>query len=91
MLSAIVASTGLLGTCTNPSVAAASVMLCATVKAVMVPTSLAPSLNQNKQRQHEQQMIDAEKNVLHAQHQIGATHFQRTGRGRHHETTATME
>ena len=42
---------------------------------------LAPSFHQNKQRQHEQQMIDTEKNVLHAQHQVGATHFQRAGRG----------
>ena len=36
MESAIAASTGRAGTCTKPSVAAASVMLCATVKAVTV-------------------------------------------------------
>ena len=47
----------------------------------MVPTSLAPSFNQNKQRQHEQQMIDAEKNVLYAQHKVSATNFQRARRG----------
>ena len=39
MLSAIVASTGADGTCTTPSVASASVMLCATVNAVIVFTS----------------------------------------------------
>ena len=33
---------------------------------------LAPSLHQNKQGQHEQQMVDAEKNVLHSQHEIRA-------------------
>ena len=38
MLSAIAASTGWIGTCTKPSVAAASVMLCATVNAVIVAT-----------------------------------------------------
>ena len=37
---------------------------------------LAPPFYQNKQRQHEQQVIDAEQNVLHAQHQVGAAHFQ---------------
>ena len=39
MLSAIVASTGAGGTCTKPSVAAASVTLCASVNAVTVATS----------------------------------------------------
>ncbi len=39
MLSAITASTGAGGTCTKPSVAAPSVMLCATVNAVTVATS----------------------------------------------------
>ena len=42
MLSAMIASTGGCGTCTKPSVAAASVMLCATVKAVTVFTSFHP-------------------------------------------------
>ena len=37
MLSAMTASTGAPGTRTNPSVAAASVRLCATVNAVIVP------------------------------------------------------
>ena len=39
MLSAMTASTGADGTCTKPSVASASVMLCATVNAVIVLTS----------------------------------------------------
>ncbi len=38
MLSAMIASTGAEGTCTKPSVAAPSVMLCATVNAVTVAT-----------------------------------------------------
>ena len=40
MLSAIAASTGGPGTCTTPSVASASVIECATVKAVTVMTSI---------------------------------------------------
>ena len=51
---------------------------------------LAPSFHQNKQRQHEQQMVDAEKNVLHAEHQVGAAHFQRTRARLLQQTTATM-
>ena len=43
MLNAMIASTGGGGTCTTPSVASASVMLCANVKAVMVLNSgIAP-------------------------------------------------
>ena len=42
MLSAMTASTGRCGTCTKPSVAAESVMLCEIVKAVTVFTSLQP-------------------------------------------------
>ena len=42
MLSAIIASTGGPGTCTQPSVAATSVMLCATVNAVTVATIRLP-------------------------------------------------
>ena len=42
MLSAITASTGLVGTWTSPRVAAASVMLCAIVNAVTVFTSIQP-------------------------------------------------
>ena len=42
---------------------------------------LAPPFYQNKQRQHEQQVIDAEQNVLDAQYQVGAAHFQCARRG----------
>jgi len=42
---------------------------------------LAPSLHQNKQGEHEQQMVDAEKNVLHPQHEIGARNIQCARRG----------
>ena len=42
MLNAIVASTGGRGTCTQPSVAATSVRLCAAVKAVTVATMRTP-------------------------------------------------
>ena len=46
---------------------------------------LAPSFHQNEQGEHEQQMVDAEKNVLDTEHKIGAAHFQRTGRGCYHK------
>ena len=79
MLSAITASTGGRGTCTNPSVAAASVMLCATVNAVTVLTSRQRAAHDEQQRQHEQQMIDAEQDVLDAEREIDAGHRQPLG------------
>ena len=69
MLSAITASTGADGTWTKPSVASASVMLCAMVKAVTVFTS-SQSARDEEQRQHEEQMIDAEQDVLDAEPEI---------------------
>jgi hypothetical protein len=62
MLSAITASTGACGTRTQPSVAAASVMLCATVK-------------DHQQRQHEQQVVDAQQDVLDTQGRVGARYL----------------
>ena len=45
----------------------------------------APSFHQNKQGEHEQQMVNAEKNVLYPEHEVGAAHFQRAGRGCYHK------
>ena len=72
MLSAIVASTGADGTCTKPSVASASVMLCAMVNAVIVFTSNGDAAHDEHEREHEKQMIDAEENVLDAEDEISA-------------------
>ena len=71
MLSAIIASTGGPGTCTQPSVAATSVMLCATVNAVIVDDDALAAAHDQQQRQHEQQVIDAAQDVLDAEHQVG--------------------
>ena len=69
MLSAIAASTGGPGTSTKPKVAAESVMLCARVKAVTV--SAMRFQPREDERQDEEQMIDAEKDMLDAQPEIG--------------------
>ena len=75
MLNAMVASTGGAGTCTQPSVAAARVMLCAAVNAVIVQISRREPVDQDHQRENEQKMIDAEQDVLDAQQQIGLDHL----------------
>ena len=54
MLKAMVASTGGWGTWTYPRVARVSVMLCDTVKAVTVFTSLQPPASDDEQREDEQ-------------------------------------
>ena len=51
---------------------------------------LAPSLHENKQRQHEQQMIDAEKNVLDAEHEVSASTLPARPARLIRRTTATM-
>ena len=56
------------GTCTNPSVAAASVTLCATVKAVTVFTSRRQPRTSRSSAEHEQQVVDARQDVLDAEH-----------------------
>ena len=53
MLSAIVASTGAAGTWTKPSVAAASVMEWATVKAVTVASSFRTVAHEQHEAEHE--------------------------------------
>jgi hypothetical protein len=70
MLSAMPASTGPLGTCTKPSVASPSVMLCAIVKAVIGFTSIQRAAHDQQQSEDEQQMIDPEQNVLDAEHRV---------------------
>ena len=58
-LKAIEASTGFYETCTNPRVASASVMLCATVKAVTVYKT-ARAIGENHQRQNKKKMVNSE-------------------------------
>ena len=70
--SAIAASTGFGGTWTKPRVAAAKVMLCATVKAVMALIKLPRVPGNQNESEHEEQMIDAEQNVLDAELEIGS-------------------
>ena len=82
MLSAIAASTGGPGTCTTPSVASASVIECATVNAVMVRAEHASAANDQDERQHEEQMIEAEEDVLDPVREIGAHHRERPARSR---------
>ena len=67
MLNAMVPSTGADGTCTTPSVASASVMLCATVNAVIVFYEQAHAVHNENKREDKEQMVDAEKNVLDAE------------------------
>ena len=81
----MVASTGGPGTFTKPSVAAARVMLCAMVNAVTVMATRRPASNEDHQRQHKQQVIEAEKNVFDAKAQIGRRHFSRAWRGLNNE------
>jgi hypothetical protein len=66
MLRAIAASTGRDGTATNPSVASASVMLWASVNAVMVFRQHRGTLHEQEQAKHEEQVIDPEQDVLDA-------------------------
>ena len=75
----MVASTGGPGTFTKPSVAAARVMLCAIVNAVTVRATRRPAPNEDHQRQHKQQVIEAEKDVFDAQVQIGRSDFPAPG------------
>ncbi len=72
MLSAMIASTGAEGTCTKPSVASASVMLCAMVNAVIVFTSKPDAAHDEHEREDEEQVIDPEEDVLHAEHEVTA-------------------
>ena len=67
MLSAIVASTGARRHGTKPSVASASVMLWATVNAVTVLISIQGPRSISSSAEHEQQVIDAEQDVLDAE------------------------
>ena len=71
MLSAIVASTGGPGTWTTPSVASARVIEWAIVNAVIVQDEHADAAHDEHQREHEQQVIVAEQDVLDAVQQIG--------------------
>ena len=77
MLSAIVASTGAVGTRIKPRVAAANVMLCASVNAVIVARSCRSLLTGQDQTQHEQEVVDTEQDVLNPEPDIGAQHHQR--------------
>ena len=70
MLSAIAASTGREGTSTKPRVARASVMLWASVNAVIVLISIQGPRHDEQQAEHEQQVIDAEQDVLDAQGEV---------------------
>ena len=56
----------------EPSVAMASVRLCATVNAVTVFTSIQRSFDDQQQAQHEQQVIGAEQDVADAFDGVGA-------------------
>ena len=53
----------------------ASVMLCATVKAVTVSAMRFQPPHQDDERQHEEQMVDAEEDVLDAEPEIGGGHL----------------
>jgi hypothetical protein len=46
------------------------------VNAVTVATKRRPPRHEQQQRQHKPHVIDAEQNVLHAKHEIGAHHFE---------------
>ena len=82
MLSAMAASTGGPGTRTTPSVASARVIECATVKAVMVRKSTRRSANDQDERQHEEEMIEAEEDVLDPVREIGTHYRERSAGGR---------
>ncbi len=60
----------------------ASVMLCATVNAVIVFTSIQRRAHDQQQAEHEQQVIDAEQDVLDALREEDARGGQRAARGR---------
>ena len=76
MLSAMQASMGFWGTCTNPRAAAASVRLWATVNAVTVRRTRRHPFYQQEQGKHEQQVIDAAEDVLDAKAKIGGSHVE---------------
>ena len=74
MLTAIIASTGRDGSVTHPSVAQVSVIECATVKAVIAFTSLRQSRTISISAGDEEQMVEAEGDVLDAVAHIGGEH-----------------
>ena len=85
MLSAIVASTGAARHVHEPSAASASVRLCATVKAVMVRPGADVEPTRMQQGQHEQQVVEAEQDVLDAEAQVRPGEGEGARGGGHHE------
>ncbi len=81
MLSAIDASTGGRGTCTQPRVAPASVRLCVAVNAVMVTSSRRRPLHEEHHREHEQQVIEPGQDVFDPEDRIRPDDFQPTRAG----------
>ncbi len=67
MLSAMATLSGGNGALAYPSVATDSVMLWATVKAVMVLSSRIPARNDQQQSQYKQQMVHTQHDVLDTQ------------------------
>ena len=91
MLSAIIASTGGPGTCTQPNVAATNVMLCATVKAVIVSDDAPAAAHDQQQCEHEQQVIDTAEDVSDTEHEIGPRDFAEPGRALNDELGALRQ
>ena len=87
-LSAMVASTGACGTCTQPERRRRERDAVRDGERRDGRDESPPVADQEQQAEHEQQVIDAEQDVLDAEHEVGLRHLEAVGRGGHLERRA---